>query len=58
MTDRSRDTESYLADAEAKGGWTRLKAYSRLSGPGWLQSATTLGGGSLAGALFLVIIGE
>jgi hypothetical protein len=27
-----------------------LGAYVRLSGPGWLQSAITLGGGSLAGA--------
>ena len=57
MTDQSRDTESYLAEVQAQGGWTKLKAYSRLSGPGWLQSATTLGGGSLAGALFLGVVG-
>ena len=29
----------------------------RLSGPGWLQSAITLGGGSLIGALFLGVLG-
>ena len=31
----------------------RLKEYTKRSGPGWLQGAITLGGGSLAGALFL-----
>jgi len=46
-----------LADAQAKGMGATLGAYVRLSGPGWLQSAITLGGGSLAGALFLGILG-
>ncbi|MFK5922062.1 MAG: divalent metal cation transporter [Verrucomicrobiota bacterium] len=32
---------------------TRLGFYSKKSGPGWLQGAITLGGGSLAGALYL-----
>ena len=40
-----------------KGLGAKVKAYSKLSGPGWLQSAITLGGGSLAGALFLGVIG-
>ncbi len=31
----------------------RLWTYTKLSGPGWLQSAITLGGGSLASSLFL-----
>lgn len=35
----------------------RLPVYFRLSGPGWLQSAITLGGGSLAGSLYLGVIG-
>ncbi len=35
----------------------RLPVYLRLSGPGWLQSAITLGGGSLAGSLHLGVIG-
>lgn len=34
----------------------RLPVYIRLSGPGWLQGAITLGGGSLAGALYIGII--
>ena len=32
-------------------------AYLRLSGPGWLQSAITLGGGSLGSALYLGMLG-
>ncbi len=46
-----------LADAQAAGTGATIFAYVRLSGPGWLQSAITLGGGSLAGALFLGSIG-
>ncbi len=46
-----------LLDAQQNGPGATLGAYVRLSGPGWLQSAITLGGGSLAGALFLGILG-
>ena len=46
-----------LEKAQKKGGISTLKAYLRLSGPGWLQSAITLGGGSLGGALFLGVFG-
>jgi hypothetical protein len=46
-----------LRDAEAQGGIAKWKTYTRLSGPGWLQSAITLGGGSLAGGLYLGVIG-
>jgi Mn2+/Fe2+ NRAMP family transporter len=46
-----------LAEAEAAGGWQKYKTYLRLSGPGWLQSAITLGGGSLAGSLYLGVLG-
>ena len=46
-----------LARATEAGGWEKYKTFARLSGPGWLQSAITLGGGSLAGALFLGVIG-
>lgn len=31
--------------------------YAKQSGPGWLQAAVTLGGGSLVGALYLGVIG-
>ncbi|MEX0818518.1 MAG: divalent metal cation transporter [Pirellulaceae bacterium] len=46
-----------LRDAHAQGTGATLSAFVRLSGPGWLQSAITLGGGSLAGALFLGVLG-
>lgn len=46
-----------LLDAEAKGGGAKLSVWVKLSGPGWLQSAITLGGGSLAGSLFLGMVG-
>lgn len=45
-----------LIDAESKGGGAKLAAWTKLSGPGWLQSAITLGGGSLASSLFLGIL--
>jgi Mn2+/Fe2+ NRAMP family transporter len=50
------DREELVRATEA-GGFNKYKTYARLSGPGWLQSAITLGGGSLAGALFLGVIG-
>jgi hypothetical protein len=50
------DQAKYLQEAEAKGIGSRLLAYSKLSGPGWLQSAITLGGGSLASSLFLGVL--
>lgn len=46
-----------LRDAQQQGTGALLAAFVRLSGPGWLQSAITLGGGSLAGALFLGVLG-
>ncbi len=48
--------ERELAVIESVSDAPALKkffAYAKLSGPGWLQGAITLGGGSLAGALFL-----
>ncbi len=46
-----------LETAKSGGVFDKLRIYSRLSGPGWLQSAITLGGGSLASSLFLGILG-
>jgi Mn2+/Fe2+ NRAMP family transporter len=46
-----------LLEANQNGPLAMLGVFVRLSGPGWLQSAITLGGGSLAGALFLGILG-
>ena len=45
-----------LQQARAQGRPATLKAYIKLSGPGWLQSALTLGGGSLASSLYLGIL--
>lgn len=50
----SRDRELLT---KADGPMARLAAFFRLSGPGWLQSAITLGGGSLGGALYLGVLG-
>ena len=48
---------STILNAKAKGRLATLKAYVKFSAPGWLQSATTLGGGSLASALYLGVLG-
>ncbi|MEQ8790572.1 MAG: divalent metal cation transporter [Pirellulaceae bacterium] len=45
-----------LVKAQSQGPFATLLAYLRLSGPGWLQSAITLGGGSLAGSLYLGVL--
>ncbi|MAG57406.1 MAG: hypothetical protein CMJ83_14030 [Planctomycetes bacterium] len=53
----STDVERRMIDdARAKGLGATLRTYTRLSGPGWLQSAITLGGGSLASALYLGVL--
>ncbi|MGC8844601.1 MAG: divalent metal cation transporter, partial [Candidatus Hydrogenedens sp.] len=40
-----------------KGGKGKLfKTFVRLSGPGWLQSAITLGGGSLSSSMYLGVL--
>ena len=46
-----------LSSVANKKTSAKLKAYTKLCGPGWLQSAITLGGGSLIGALSLGAIG-
>ena len=45
-----------ILQAQSKGTVAKLLAYTRLSGPGWLQGAITLGGGSLAGSLYLGVL--
>jgi len=45
-----------IQEARQKGFWATLGAYTRLSGPGWLQSAITLGGGSLSSSLYLGVL--
>ena len=41
-----------LTSVQSKGAGTRLKAYWGLTGPGWMQSAMTLGASSSAASLF------
>jgi Mn2+/Fe2+ NRAMP family transporter len=45
-----------IVQAREKGSLATFGTYVRLSGPGWLQSAITLGGGSLAGSLYLGVL--
>lgn len=42
---------------QRRGFFGRLTGYGRMTGPGWIQAAVTLGGGSLVGALYLGVIG-
>jgi len=60
MSQAHHDIESQrqaLKGAKGKSAVTQMKVWSKLCGPGWLQSAITLGGGSLAGSLYLGVIG-
>lgn len=57
QTTRVDQDRKLLQEAQAKGAFASLKVYARLSGPGWLQSAITLGGGSLSSALYLGVLG-
>ncbi|NLN93234.1 MAG: divalent metal cation transporter [Candidatus Hydrogenedens sp.] len=50
-----RDRE-LLNTARAKGRLPFFGALVRLSGPGWLQSAITLGGGTLSNSLYLAVL--
>ncbi|MDA7524485.1 divalent metal cation transporter [Verrucomicrobia bacterium] len=55
--DRFEMEKALIDSVEGKGAVDKAKVFVRLSGPGWLQSAITLGGGSLASGLFLGVIG-
>ena len=46
-----------IAAAREKGTGATLKTYTKLSGPGWMQGAITLGGGSLTASLYIGVIG-
>ncbi len=45
-----------LRDIQGKSWPVRLRTYLNLSGPGWLQSALTLGAGSMASSLYLGVL--
>jgi len=53
MNPRIERDRRMLLDARAKGRGATFKAFLRLSGPGWLQSGITLGGGSLSSCRYL-----
>jgi Mn2+/Fe2+ NRAMP family transporter len=53
---QARPEDVLLAEAASAGVVRRFSIFAKLSGPGWLQGAVTLGGGSLAGALFLGVL--
>lgn len=57
MTNKTFRDREILAEAHERGTGATMFAFLRLSGPGWLQSAITLGGGSLIGALYLGMLG-
>ena len=56
-SDRTSRERELLDEARSRGTLATLASFVKLSGPGWLQSAITLGGGSLAGSLYLGVIG-
>ncbi|MEM6259041.1 MAG: divalent metal cation transporter [Planctomycetota bacterium] len=56
-TNKVEQDRAALASVEGKGLFAKLGVFTKLSGPGWLQSAITLGGGSLAGSLYIGVIG-
>ena len=45
-----------IREAKQRGPLATLRVFMKLSGPGWLQSAITLGGGSLAASLYLGVL--
>ncbi len=51
-----KQREQLLQVKHASKG-TKLKVWTRLCGPGWLQSAITLGGGTLGASLYLGVLG-
>lgn len=51
------DSIEKIKEIQSRGFVGKLGGYGKMTGPGWLQAAVTLGGGSLAGALYLGIVG-
>ncbi len=49
--------EDTFEKAQSAGFFGKLFHYTKLSGPGWVQAAVTLGGGTLVGALYLGVVG-
>ena len=56
MNPRIEKDRQMILDAEKKGRGALFKVFLKLSGPGWLQSGITLGGGSLSSSLYLGVL--
>ncbi len=57
MNPRIERDRAMIREARQKGRWATTGVFVRLSGPGWLQSAITLGGGSLSSSMYLGVLG-
>ena len=56
MNPRIEQDRQMILDAKAQGRGALFKVFLKLSGPGWLQSGITLGGGSLSSSLYLGVL--
>jgi Mn2+/Fe2+ NRAMP family transporter len=56
MNPRIEKDRQLILDAEKKGKGALFRVFVKLSGPGWLQSGITLGGGSLSSSLYLGVL--
>jgi Mn2+/Fe2+ NRAMP family transporter len=56
MNPRIEKDRQLILDSQKKGKGAVFKTYLKLSGPGWLQSGITLGGGSLSSSLYLGVL--
>ena len=50
-TDQYQRELDVIEEVKNKGPVGKFLGYAKISGPGWLQGAVTLGGGSLGGCL-------
>lgn len=56
VNERIERDRQLINDARARGKAPLFGVFVRLSGPGWLQSAITLGGGTLSNSLYLAVL--
>ena len=56
MNPRIEADRELILSSQKQGKLATFKTYAKLSGPGWLQSGITLGGGSLSSSLYLGVL--
>ena len=56
VNERIERDRQMINSARARGKAPLFGVFVRLSGPGWLQSAITLGGGTLSNSLYLAVL--